>query len=460
MYLSPEFAGAFLALFAVYWLAGKNLRLANLVLLLFSWGFYASFGLRMLAYLLVYTVAVHAFGQAIARSRPAWRKPWLVIGISSLVVNLCAIKYYLPFVTSSSTWLSQLPAWAAQLLTLDVFAPIGISFISFQAISLLLECARDPVHYRQLSLGKTALYLAFFPTVIAGPICRPQLLLPQLKLARHLHDPAKGLALIAQGLFKKLVVAHWLASVWVDPLFDNPEAYNGAELLFGAMAYSIQIYMDFSGLTDLVRGLAWLLGFRLPENFRHPYLASNPRDFWRRWHISLSTWIRDYIYIPLGGNRHGALRSQLNLLLAMLISGLWHGAGLNYLVWGTLHGLGCIITRSDAWHLPRPLAIACTFLFTTFAWIFFRASDLDAALNYLRAMGNFEQTLSYNLLGACGLLAAFFASQGWAEKSPACLGEHLSRLHPLLRTLALLLFVWLCIELGPSGVPNFIYSQY
>lgn len=460
MYLSPEFAGAFIALFAIYWSLQRRLAWSNRLLLLFSCGFYASFGLAMAGYMLAYSVVVHLLAKTICDSSPKYRSGWLTIGLSVLVLNLLAFKYYQPLCNQLSALPIADALWWRGLLTLDVVMPLGLSFISFQAIALLLDCHRQASHCQKLTLAQTATYLLFFPTVIAGPICRPALILLQLRLPRRLIDPAKGLAWIAMGLFKKLVIANWLATVWVDPMFDNPEAFNGLELMLGAAAYSIQIYADFSGLIDIVRGLAWLLGFNLPENFRRPYLAANPREFWLRWHISLSSWIRDFIYIPLGGSRHGTLRTHLNLLLAMLASGIWHGAGWNYLVWGALHGLACSWSRIWQIALPRPLSVLLTFTFVTFAWIFFRAADLVSAQAYLQAMFSYSQPFSYNLPGGFCLLLLFFVFHAAAERWPDWHARLLQALHSPTRLAAMLVFAWFCIELGPSGIPAFIYAKY
>jgi D-alanyl-lipoteichoic acid acyltransferase DltB (MBOAT superfamily) len=285
-------------------------------------------------------------------------------------------------------------------------------------------------------------------------------LLPQLRAPRTFEQPLPALGLVVRGLFKKLVVASWLASTWVDPLFAAPDAYNGIELVLGACAYAVQIYVDFSGLTDLVTGIARLLGFRLADNFALPYLADGPREFWHRWHISLSTWIRDFIYIPLGGSRRGRPRTQFNLLAAMVLSGAWHGAGLNYIVWGALHGLASI--AAGLWpkhlHLPRALGIPATFAFVTFAWIFFRAPDLASALAYLKAIGDLSKPFTLDVIGGLLLLVGFFVAQVAASRlrTPTVVFHLAWPLQFALLTLG----VWVCIELGPSGIPDFIYARY
>lgn len=460
MYLSPEFALAFLVFFAVYWLLAKRLSWQNGALLVFSFLFYGAMDLTMAVYLAAFGGIVFLVAQAIRRTAGRARRFWLVLGLTSLALCLCTCKYYNGLRDVMAPLLPSLSGWQAQLLSLDILIPAGISFYTFQAVALLLACYRDAPVCRRLTLSETVLYLAFFPTVLAGPICRPERLLPRLRLRRRLVLPHYGLALIARGLVKKLVVAHSLATLWVDPMFSNPSAYNGVELALGAMAYALQIYADFSGLTDLVRGIAWLIGFRLPQNFNLPYLAESPRDFWRRWHISLSSWIRDYIYIPLGGSRYGAVRTQLHVMLAMIISGLWHGAGWNYVVWGALHGAGCVMANLWPKKLQPPqwLRIPLTFLFVTFAWIFFRATDLDQALAYLAALGKFHNTFSTNVVAGFWLLALYFAVQ------PLLVGRwhwpHAARWAWPAQWLALSALAYVCIEVGPSGVPAFIYFKF
>lgn len=461
MYLTPEFALGFFFLFSVYWGLEDRIAWQNHILLLFSVLFYASLDTRMAIYLGVFILTVFFIAQRIQQSNQSARRAWLGFGLATLAGYLVSLKYYIPLRDTLSIYLPNPPGWQAQLLSLDVLVPIGVSFYTFQAVALLVGCYRNDASCRNLTLSETGLYLAFFPTVLAGPICRPELLLSQFRLPRRFRNPWIGLGLIARGLFKKLVIAYWLASTWVDPMFANPANFNGIELAMGAAAYSIQIYADFSGLTDLVRGLAWMLGFRLPENFNFPYLASTPREFWQRWHMTLSRWIRDFIYIPLGGNRYGVQRTQINLMLAMLLSGAWHGAGWNYIIWGGLHGGACVISNLWPHRLapPKNFQLPLTFVFVSFAWIFFRAGDLPHALDYVQSMYKFDAPFTYNVVGGIELLLGFFVLQLLAEKFPNW-SDYLRDLPWAVQFSALTAIAWVSIELGPSGIPDFIYSKY
>lgn len=469
MYLSPEFALSFLVFLLLYWLPGRGAATRlwqNGLLCGFSFLFYGFLDPRLTLYLLAFAVTVYCFGLLIRNSDGGEKRVWFSLGILSLVLYLCTLKYYAPLRDSVAPLVSGLSGWPAQLLTLDILVPAGVSFYTFQAIALLTACYRNDPVTRSLGPLETTLYLAFFPTVLAGPICRPQHLLPRLRWQRRFLPMAPALGWICRGLFKKLVVAHWLATAWVDPMFAEPQAYNGLELMLGACAYSIQIYADFSGLTDLVRGIAWLLGFRLPENFNLPYWAGSPRDFWRRWHISLSTWIRDFVYIPLGGSRGSLLRTQVNLLLAMVISGLWHGAGLNFVVWGGLHGMACVAGNlwPRHWQLPGFLRVALTFAYVTVAWVFFRAADLSQALDFLGGFANLSTPFSVNVPLGLTLLVLFFAFQAfWVRSLSPLLARARANASPLnlaWQGAAATLIAYLCIELGPSGVPNFIYFKF
>ena len=292
-----------------------------------------------------------------------------------------------------------LPGWSDSLVV-----PVGISFYLFKSISYMadvykgkLQPEKKPVFF--------FLYLAFFPDVVSGPINRAEVLIPQLKEEKAFdYDRAVyGMRLILLGLFKKLLIADTL-SRYVNPVFETPGAYMGISYLAAALFYTIEIYCDFSGYSDMAVGIARLFGVCSMENFKSPYLSANIKEFWERWHRSLSGWLRDYVYIPLGGSRKGKLRTYFNLMITFLISGIWHGANLTFLVWGALHGIYQVVYRfykkHCKWEMPKIIGVALTFAFVSLAWIFFRADSVYDAFYMIRYMGyNLSPLLAYHKMG-------------------------------------------------------------
>jgi D-alanyl-lipoteichoic acid acyltransferase DltB (MBOAT superfamily) len=271
---------------------------------------------------------------------------------------------------------------------LRLVLPFGISFFTFETMSYTIDVYRRELPPAERYLDYL-LFVCFFPHLVAGPIVRPRQMLPQLA-ATPTYDPemqARGLWLIATGLAKKIAIGDMLSQNLVRRAFGNPERYSSIELVFAVYGYAVQIYCDFSGYTDVALGSALLFGYRLPENFDSPYAATSLQDFWRRWHISLSTWLRDYLYVPLGGSRDGTWKTYRNLMITMVLGGLWHGASFNYVIWGTLHGGGLAVTRM--WQRTRAgaarsilrsaLSIVLTFHFVCLAWVFFKAPTLGHA---------------------------------------------------------------------------------
>ncbi|AXE30422.1 MBOAT family protein [Chromobacterium phragmitis] len=465
-YLSIEFALAFVGFFAVYWGCRRMPSMQNLLLLLASYLFYAKLDWRFASILAAYTLAQHALSRRMTQSgRP---KRWLQASLLLAVGNLALFKYFDFFRESAQAGLNALGV-TALLPALDILMPVGISFYTFQSVSYFVSVYRKEI--KSAPLPQFALFLAFFPTLLAGPICRANDLLEQLRrpALRQVAHLDRALGLIALALLKKLWLAGWLASAWVDPVFAAPDTFHAMEVWAAFYAYALQIYLDFSGYTDLVTALALLLGIQLPRNFDAPYLALNLRDFWRRWHISLSSWIRDYVYIPLGGNRNGFARAQVNLLAAMLLSGLWHGASLKYLVWGGMHGVGVValnigdkLWKRDAVSRASPwLSRLITFHYVCLAWVFFRAQSLDEAVDFLRAMFDPSgQELTLNAPGLLLLLAAWLMALPWLSRLPErCFGR-LAALPWWGKPLLLSVVALLVISLAPSGIPGFIYYQF
>jgi alginate O-acetyltransferase complex protein AlgI len=333
---------------------------------------------------LVNTVAARVIAGAPSQQT---RKRALIAAIVFDLGLLCVFKYLGFFVSEVDDSLDSIGLGSPLPLT-QIVLPIGISFFTFQAISYVVDVYRGET--RAASLGDVAILQAFFPHLVAGPIVRANELLPQLRTPR---DPRQVLAgpalfLIVGGLIKKTVVADELARNVVDPVFNDPSSHSGLEALFAIYGFAAQIYCDFSGYTDMAIGTALLLGYQLPQNFNRPYLALSLQDFWRRWHMTLSRWLRDYLYIPLGGNRGGPRKTYRNLMLTMLLGGLWHGAAWTFVIWGGIHGGAMSVERWSRdrftnFHIPAWVAWLITFHVVCLAWVFFRSPDLTTAFDML-----------------------------------------------------------------------------
>jgi D-alanyl-lipoteichoic acid acyltransferase DltB (MBOAT superfamily) len=376
----------------LYW--RLNHRRQNLFLLAASYFFYGWWDWRFLLLMMGSTLIDYMVARKIGDSTNPVHRRWLLT--FSLILNfgfLGFFKYFNFFADSMLTTLHAFGAGPATIHFLEIILPPGISFYTFQEVAYIVD-----VYYRKLepadSVVDYALFISLFPHLIAGPIQRPSHLLPQVQRPRHL-DPAAffdGCMLIASGLFRKCVIADQCALI-ANAAFDGKLGHSFLSTTLGVFAFALQIYGDFSAYSDFARGSAQLLGFHFMVNFRQPYLATSLQDFWRRWHISLSTWLRDYLYIPLGGNRYGTLMTYRNLMLTMLLGGLWHGASWNFVVWGGIHGGGLSLERlagegrkSDS-PLSTWLKRLLTFCVVCLAWIFFRARTLPESFGMLSSLG-------------------------------------------------------------------------
>lgn len=379
-------SGLFLFLFTgflfVYILLSKTNRPKLIFVTLFSLYFYYKSSGGYFILLLFATVIDFTLAKLIFRSRDAWQRKFYII--VTLIVNLGILGYF----KYSNFLLDSYFSFSGQNFEpLDIFLPVGVSFFTFQSLSYTLDVYRGnlkPVD----DILDYAFFVSFFPQLVAGPIVRASDFLPQI------HKPTivspemfgRGIFLIGCGLFKKAVISDYISINFVDRVFDAPTLYSGIENLFAVYGYALQIYCDFSGYSDMAIGIALLLGFRFPLNFDSPYQSRNITEFWRRWHISLSTWLRDYLYISLGGNRKGEVRTYANQMLTMLLGGLWHGASWRFIIWGALHGVAltvhkflssripCRKTSADAW--KSCASVFFTFHFVCFCWIFFRAANM------------------------------------------------------------------------------------
>ncbi|MBW2619227.1 MAG: MBOAT family protein, partial [Deltaproteobacteria bacterium] len=382
------FFGVVLAFLAVV----RHNRSRKIFLLAASYYFYAYWDWRFLGLLVFSTLVDFGVGQGLKRTQAGRSRKALLV--ASLVCNLGILgffKYYNFFVESLTGLLSPL---GLNLSTLPIILPIGISFYTFQKLSYTIDLYRgrieacdDPFDF--------ALFVGFFPQLVAGPIVRAAHLLPQFKARRNLSwdQAASGGRQFVLGFFKKVFIADRIA-FGVDVVFENPAAFGPAAVWLAVLGFAVQIYCDFSGYSDMAIGAARMMGYDLPVNFRLPYLAVSPRDFWRRWHITLSTWLRDYLYIPLGGNRKGRGRTYLNLMLTMLLGGLWHGAGLTFVFWGAWHGLALagdrflrsVTDKEEAGRAGKVLGWLVTLLIVLVGWVFFRAESFSKAFIMLRQM--------------------------------------------------------------------------
>lgn len=402
---SINFALFFSLVFLLYWLMlKKSVKLQNLLLLASSYFFYACWDWRFLFLLLFSTFVGYICGLKISTSTTQrGKKRWLILSLLVSISTLCFFKYYNFFVYSFQDLLS-LFGMHSHLSTLQIILPVGISFYTFHGLSYVLDIYNGK-RILTSSWINYSLFVGFFPLLIAGPIERATHLLPQIESSRTFNYAkiTDGLRQILWGLFKKMVVADGCAE-YANILFNDGDGQPGSAFLLGAIFFSFQIYGDFSGYSDLAIGISRMLGIELLQNFKYPYFARNIGEFWRRWHISLSSWFRDYLYIPLGGSRQGISKTLRNIFIVFLICGLWHGADWTFVIWGALHGLYVCVSvlmkrlqskrlyierdKGISWLLPikKVIGVFITFLMVTFAWIFFRADNMTHAIEYINAV--------------------------------------------------------------------------
>jgi len=439
-------------------------RLRKWLLLAASWFFYGYWSLKFLGLLVATTAIDWWIGLALDDPRHP-RRRWLVL--LSVVVNLgllSTLKYYDFFAGELLDFLALLGVHLP-LPVLGCVLPVGLSFYVFQSMGYTIDVFRGNLRATR-DFALFALFVSFFPQLVAGPIERAGNLLGQLAATP---DPTSeqrshGIQLILWGYFKKVVVADNLAFL-VQAGLDSPGTAGGFLVLVATYAFSLQIYCDFSGYTDIARGLARLFGIDLMENFNRPYFATNPQDFWRRWHISLSSWLRDYLFIPLGGSRLGAARTRLNLMLTMLLCGLWHGANWTFVVWGAYHGLGLILHRLlPPWRLGVPgrtFAWLATFLFVCLGFLVFRAHSLAHAADLLARMATSSSPRPGDLEAM--YRAALLTLPVWGvEVLQGLTGDRdiLRRLCPSLQALATAGLLVAILILGEPDARPFIYFQF
>ncbi|HWB11628.1 MAG TPA: MBOAT family protein [Pirellulales bacterium] len=473
LFCSEQFLVFFTLIFALYWAMPWH-RARILLLLVASFYFYASWN-RWLALIIGVSTTIDYFvARGIeASSDPRRRKLLLSITIIGNLSLLCYFKYANFFLHSVEEALTAMGS-TASMPVLQVILPIGISFYTFEAINYGVDVYRRHVPAER-NLAHFMLFITFFPHLVAGPIVRARDFLPQINRRKH-WDWARmqlGVQFFLMGLFKKLAIADRMA-LFADPVFANPEQYRTTAVWLAVLAYALQIYCDFSGYTDMALGTAHMLGFKLAQNFDMPYSSANISEFWRRWHISLSSWLRDYLFIPLGGSRGTSWQTNRNLLITMTLGGLWHGASWTFVIWGVIHGLVLVGHRyfrtfcqsrpklNDAL-LTAPgtaIRIALTFVTVSLAWIFFRATTFSCAMTmfsrmFVRAHGLGPPMAKDSLLVLTAIVIAAhaFALSGvwkkWSVRMPAPL---LGMSYAVLLTITLVL--------APDAGKAFIYFQF
>jgi D-alanyl-lipoteichoic acid acyltransferase DltB (MBOAT superfamily) len=468
-----DFAIFFVVAFTANWLLNPYPRLWKLAMVAASYLFYSWWDWRFVFLLGAVTVTAQVGATAVDRCGDDRRRRLAMVASVVVLLGILAWFKYYGFLAVSADNLFHNLGTGRVLPLLAVTLPVGISFFTFMALSYVID-----VYRRKIDLARpidVAVYLSFFPHLVAGPIVRGEELLPQIRRQR---DPAgidfgRAAWLVAAGLFKKVVISSYVESAIVTPVFSAPHQHSALEILFGIYGFAVQIYADFSGYTDIAIGLAMFLGFRFPDNFDAPYTARNLQDFWRRWHMTLSRWLRDYLYIPLGGGRGSRWATARNIMITMVLGGLWHGAAWTFVAWGAVHGFGQVVghfrrsRRVAAGLEPVPggtLRVAVqrlvTFHIVCLGWVFFRADSFSTATTLLgrlfTAWGRAPLVtplvvitiagtiaLQYLPTGLVGRAQGEFARQRWVVQG-AILG-------------AVLLGI---TTLGPQGVAPFIYYRF
>ncbi|MAZ73153.1 MAG: membrane-bound O-acyltransferase family protein [Flavobacteriaceae bacterium] len=478
LFNSFDFAIFFPIFFVLYWVVHKKITLRNVFLLLSSYVFYAWWDWRFLFLIIFSSVVDFIIGGLIPKaSTRAKQRALLIISLTTNLGLLAYFKYANFFIDSFINSFNFLGG-SLDSFALNIILPVGISFYTFQTLSYTIDIYRGRLQPVKEWLPFFT-FVAFFPQLVAGPIERASHLLPQFyKKYEFDYDRVKsGLLLAAFGLFKKMVIADRLA-ILVNQVYNNPTDYSGIELIIATVFFALQIYCDFSGYTDIAIGISRTLGFDLMKNFNAPYFSRSITEFWRRWHISLSTWFRDYVYIPLGGSKDGEYRTYLNLFIVFVVSGLWHGAAVTFIIWGAIHGLFIVAEKAFANHgfkvnrtsfIPASFFTIFIFAIVCFAWIFFRANTFADSLYIVENLFNFSKDVKVFSLGLAthefilslvviGLLFIFDAIH---IKYNAL--KLLNRNNVVVRNLVYLCIVFSIIIFGIYGddsVKEFIYFQF
>ena len=479
-------SGLFMFMFAIfiviYTLLIKKSLARTLFVVAFSYYFYYKSSGFYFFLIAIVTCSDYIIGECLSMTRRRWLRKLLVA--ISLAVDLGLLGYFKYTNFFGQMWAEiSGNAWH----NLDIFLPVGISFFTFQSLSYTIDVYRRKIKPVD-NLLDYAFYVSFFPQLVAGPIVRASDFLPQMYKPVYVTRQMLGLGFwfVLIGLFKKAVISDYISINFVERVFENPIQFSGIENLLGAYGYGLQIYCDFSGYSDMAIGLAMLMGFRFNINFNNPYKAVSVTDFWRRWHISLSTWLRDYLYISLGGNRKGKVRQYINILITMLLGGLWHGASLNFIFWGGLHSIALVvhkmwmsITRgigfisSRWWNI---LMTIVTFHFVIFAWMIFRNADItwdglfhqgnwgNLGIMLSQIFTSFHPELILDVIGnywqVFALIALGYALHFVPDKFSQACRRAFVKMPAIFYAIAIVILIVIIIQVKTSEIQPFIYFQF
>lgn len=496
-FLSIEFSLSFILFFCIYWAFRSRPQIQNVLLLIASYlTIFLMAGGLAVSILFIFSFLIYLLSIGMQR-HPLHKKKILILGVVLTLGQLSVFKYYDFFKPIVAEFLAKLGLDPSGLAA-NLILPLGISYYSFQAISYLVSRYRNEIDCPRFNFTQLLMHLSFFATITAGPIARAQNakgltdlygqpcgmgIQIQKQQPRKILLPSLALMLLILALIKKWWIAGWLADQWVNPVFANPMQYHSLEVLAAIYGYTLQLFLDFSGYSEMVIAFGLLLGFRLPVNFKAPLLAHNIRDFWDKWHISLSTWIRDYIYIPLGGSRGSFSRTQLNLVIAMVLSGVWHGSGWSFFLWGLLHGLALVLLNisdkiyqhtfkvdakqaRDAFArssgIAKVASVFFTITFVSFCFVFFRAKTFEEALNVFKALFNNYINIQWtsNPLYLLTLLTLAWVIYPFAYRGLNRVIAYQDNLPKYALFIPLLVIFITLIICAPSGIPGFIYANF
>lgn len=474
---TPGFAFFFLCVFVGFWYVFRRSLDRKIFLVAVSYLFYAFWDWRFCFLLLGCSAASYAFGLLIGRQREyRWRKLLLALSTFLNLLVLAFFKYYNFFADRTNGLILRYSAGEAGFLfpALSVVMPVGISFYVFKSMSYVFDvylCKLPPVK----NPIDILLYVSFFPQLASGPIVHAVDFVPQIDgaVAAGIEPGsrpipfARASALLVSGLLKKMVFANFISTLFVDPVFADPSLFNALEVFLAAVGYSVVIYTDFSGYSDMAIGIALLLGFKTPDNFNRPYLSFSVTEFWKRWHITFSSWLKNYLYFSLGGSRFGLVRTLFALVFTMILGGLWHGASISFVIWGAMQGLALAVERAAGYGTRRSpvawkaaLQILATFTFVTLSWLVFRSPSTDFLLGWYRALGNFSApiTLLSPLVGL--LLAAGLGMHAIPRAVRVRAMNAWIAVPVVLKGVFLCLFLVFLSIVSMSGIPPFIYFQF